>query len=74
MPGAVLGERIEMTGSRKAQLTTTRNRLNAMGEPSHYCADHAQDTLPANGSAWNRKRIRIRNKINARLSATCGAA
>ena len=49
-----------------------RNRLNELGNPSHYYTEHARDTLPGNASAWNRKRIRIRNKINARLR-TLGA-
>jgi hypothetical protein len=49
------------------QLVEARNRLNELGEPTHYYLDHARDTVLGNSSAWNRKRIRVRNKINARL-------
>ena len=42
------------------RLTAIRNRLNELGNPSHYYTEHARDTLPGNASAWNRKRIRIR--------------
>lgn len=51
------------------RLIAIRDRLNAMGEPTHYFTESAHDTIPGNRSTWNRKRIRIRNKINARLRA-----
>ncbi|WP_182333659.1 hypothetical protein [Stenotrophomonas acidaminiphila] len=58
---------IAMTTHRRNQLIALRNRLNDLGEPMHYFIDTARDTIPANGGAWNRKRVRIRNKINSRL-------
>ena len=51
------------------RMRAIRDRLNTLGTPTHYYRDSAHDTIPGNGSAWNRKRIRIRNKINARLRA-----
>lgn len=57
-----------MTNERRNQLIALRNALNDAGEPRYFYRDHAMDTIPGNGSAWNLKRIRLRNRINARLS------
>lgn len=46
-----------MTAHRLAQLTATRNRLNALGDDFYW---HAH-------SEWDCKRIHLRNRINARL-------
>lgn len=60
-----------LSRSRRWQLTATRNRLNRQGDAygdTVLCRDDlAFDTVPGNASAQNRKRIRVRNKINARL-------
>jgi hypothetical protein len=61
-----------MTEQREAQLVALRDRLNRMGEASGYWIDDrdvAVDTFPhRNSSEWNARRIRIRNRINARLT------
>jgi hypothetical protein len=54
---------------RLAQIRATRNRLNEMGEPTHYYVDTAHDTIPGNSSKRNKNRIRTRNRCNAILAA-----
>lgn len=59
-----------MSTLRKHQLIALRNRLNHMGELRDSRATegrYADENGPPNNGPWNRKRIRIRNKINARL-------
>jgi hypothetical protein len=55
-----------MSPHRTTQLIALRNRLNEAGEPTHYRED-ASDTVPPNGSDWNKRRVRVRNLVNARL-------
>lgn len=64
------------TARRLAQIAATRQRLNEAGEMRGHWYDPndpepvALDTWPyRNSSAWNRKRIRVRNRCNAILAS-----
>ena len=66
------------TPARLAQITRTRDRLNRAGDSfglyTDWAGELALDTAPRNGSAWNRKRIAVRNRCNAILRAAERAA
>lgn len=49
------------------QLTALRNRLNTMGD--WYYANDAMTTALNRSAEWNARRVRLRNRINARLRA-----
>jgi hypothetical protein len=55
-----------MTPQREQQLKALRVRLNELGDYRWSYGD-ASDTIPGNSSTFNKKRIRIRNKVNTRL-------
>lgn len=59
-----------MTPNRHGQLVALRTRLNGEGhlrETAATADGYAFEVRRANDSSWNRKRIRIHNRINARL-------
>lgn len=53
------------------QLRALRDRLNVMG--GWFRANQPFCTVLDRSEEWDRKRIRVRNKINARLCAVGGA-
>lgn len=58
-----------MNTSRLNQLRALRDRLNTMGDRFYASAPDYVCVRPHQYSeAWNRKRIRVRNKINRRLA------